>query len=280
MIGWSNLCLLRILFSQGDMTSAEEIIQKMEKTAREFNMPLWLPVQFAAWAARIWLAQDKLEAPSQWVKERGLDIEGDLAYLSEVEFIVFARLLLAQGHIDKAERLLERLQAAAEAGGRVSRLIEILNLKALMFQEANDTDGAVNTLEHALTLAKSGGFIRTFVDEGPPMASLLYETLSKGIAPDYVRRILAAFPDARADQASDLQTQTSEFGWVEPLSKRELEVLQLIAEGFTNQIIAEKLYISQHTVKVHTRNIYSKLGVNNRTQAGARAKTLGILPSE
>ena len=73
------------------------------------------------------------------------------------------------------------------------------------------------------------------------------------------------------------KTQTSEFDWVEPLSKRELEVLQLIADGFTNQEIATRLHISQHTVKVHTRNIYSKLGVNNRTQAGVRAKTLGIL---
>ncbi|MCJ7701824.1 MAG: response regulator transcription factor, partial [Anaerolineales bacterium] len=111
------------------------------------------------------------------------------------------------------------------------------------------------------------------------MARLLYEALSQEIAPDYVRRLLAAFPDSESEQPTSPKTQTPEAEWVEPLSERELEVLQLIAEGLTNQEIASRLYISLNTVKAHTRTIYSKLGVNNRTQAVARARSLGILTS-
>jgi LuxR family maltose regulon positive regulatory protein len=111
------------------------------------------------------------------------------------------------------------------------------------------------------------------------MARLLYEALSRGIAPDYVRRLLAAFPVSEPEQAHPLTPKTPGTEWVEPLSERELEVLQLIAEGLTNQEIAGKLFLSLNTVKVHTRNIYGKLGAHHRAEAVARARVLGILPS-
>ncbi len=110
------------------------------------------------------------------------------------------------------------------------------------------------------------------------MARLLYEVLTRGIAPDYVRRLLAAFPIVEPGHTDPSKTQAPKSELVEPLSERELEVLQLIAEGLTNQEIASRLFLSQNTVKVHTRNIYGKLAVNNRTQAAARAKDLAILP--
>jgi len=130
----------------------------------------------------------------------------------------------------------------------------------------------------ALALAAPGGFIRLFVDEGVPMARLLYEALAHGIEPAYIRRLLAAFPVSEPAQTTASPVSSPESEWVEPLSAREREVLQLIAEGLTNQDVAARLYLSLHTVKVHARNIYAKLGVTSRTQAVAKGKALGILP--
>jgi LuxR family maltose regulon positive regulatory protein len=152
-------------------------------------------------------------------------------------------------------------------------------LRAAAFQAEGDTAQASTTLERALTLAEPGGFIRVFVDEGPPMARLLYEALNRGIAPDYVRRLLAAFPMAEPEKAEPSRAQTAKPELVEPLSERELEVLQLIAEGLTNPEIAARLFLALNTVKTHSRNIYGKLGVHSRTQAVSRARALGLLPS-
>jgi LuxR family maltose regulon positive regulatory protein len=109
------------------------------------------------------------------------------------------------------------------------------------------------------------------------MTRLLYDALSQGIAPDYVHRLLAAFPMAEPEKPEPLRPQDPDSVLVEPLSEREIEVLHLIAEGLTNPEIAARLYLSLNTVKVHTRNIYGKLGVNNRTQALAKGRELGIL---
>jgi LuxR family maltose regulon positive regulatory protein len=179
--------------------------------------------------------------------------------------------------------LLERLLKAAEEGRRMGSAIEILVLQALAHEAQGNIPLALAPLERALALAESEGYVRIFVDEGQPMARLLYEILSRaeapsrGIAPDYVRQLLAAFPDIEPDQIGPPKTQVPKSELVEPLSEREIEVLQLIAEGLTNQEVATRLYLSLHTVKVHARNIYGKLGVKNRTQAVAKGKALGIL---
>ena len=134
-------------------------------------------------------------------------------------------------------------------------------------------------LGQALALAQPGGFVRIFIDEGPPMARLLYEAVTRGIAPDYARRLLSAFPVAEPEQTSPSKTQAPKSELIEPLSERELEVLELIAEGLTNQEIASRLFLALNTVKAHSSNIYGKLGVHSRTQAVARARALGLLPS-
>ena len=133
-------------------------------------------------------------------------------------------------------------------------------------------------IKRALALAEPGGFISIFVDEGPIMASLLYEALSRDIAPDYVQQLLAAFPFAEEEQTERQKSQVPGSVLIEPLSEREIEVLLLIAEGLTNPEIATRLFLSAHTVKVHTRNIYGKLNVHRRAQAIARSQELGLLP--
>jgi LuxR family maltose regulon positive regulatory protein len=279
------MCLIRVQFSKGDLTLAEEIIQKMKNTANESDVPFWFIQQITFWQIRIWLVQEKLEAASQAIAERGLDIDEEFKPLHEIDFfllldyILLARIKISQGRLVEAIGLLQQLIDLAETGGRTPRVIEILMLQALAFQAGGDTIRAMDALEQALTLAEPEGFIRIFVDEGPPMARLLYEALDRGIAPDYVRRLLQAFPLEEPKQVDPSESQVFESGYIEPLSEREIEVLQFIAEGLTNPEIATKLFLSLHTVKTHTRNIYSKLNAHNRTEAVARARAVGILPS-
>ena len=109
------------------------------------------------------------------------------------------------------------------------------------------------------------------------MAHLLYEALAKGIEPAFVGQLLAAFPATDLDSPRSSMPPDVEAGLIEPLSEREIEVLRLIAAGLTNQEVANRLFLSPHTIKVHARNIYGKLGVKNRTEAVARARALGIL---
>ena len=285
MLGWSFMCLIRILITRGDLAEAEDTIQKMEHFARESQIPPWIANQMAAWQARLWLAQDNLGAASKWMRERGLYAGGELTPLPEIDFfslfeyMILARILIVQGQLDETSKLLRHLLMAAEKGGRTSSVIEVLILQALTHQAEGATDEAAGVLEKALNLAEPEGFIRIFVDEGPPMASLLRKALHQGIAPKYVSRLLPAFLGDKPAQAEKTREQSDQSAYYEPLSDREVEVLQCIANGLTNREIADRLYLSLNTVKVHARNIYSKLDVSSRTQATARARVLGILPN-
>ncbi len=238
----------------------------------------------AALKTRVWLAQGRLAEARGWVQEQGLTAHDDLSYLREFEHVTLARVLLAAyKHDDLADHsmleaveLLDRMLKAAQQGGRTGSAIEILVLQALAHEAQGSISPALAPLERALTLAEPEGYVRIFVDEGRPMARLLYEALSRGVRPEYVSQLLAALPVA--EHVTPSRSRGSESDLLEPLSERELEVLQLIAEGLTNREIATRLYLSLHTVKVHARNIYGKLGIKSRTQAVARGKALGILP--
>jgi LuxR family maltose regulon positive regulatory protein len=283
--GWGYLCLSRVLYSRGDMAGVISVARQMDRSTRGSQIPPWVAAEVATWNARSWLAQGKLAAASKWARQRGLSADDPpkqadaFDFFSLNAFVALARILLAHERWDEALGLLSRLLEAAEAGERTSKAIEILGLQALAAQAKGDTGRALEAIENAFVLAEPAGFVQTFVDEGPPMAHLLYEALGRGIAPAYVRRLLAAFPVAEPEQTRSAQPRVAEFDWVEPLSERELEVLQLLAEGLTNREIAARLILSLNTVKGHTRNIYGKLGVHSRTQAVARSRALGILSS-
>jgi LuxR family maltose regulon positive regulatory protein len=284
LYGWSCLCLLRTLFSAADTAAAQALIQKVDGIARNAVLPPWITGRISAWQARLSLAQGDVDAAAQWAEARGLPSTGEpeplsqLDYFGLMDYLLLARIMVAQGRLAAADGLLRKLLDVAEAGGRTSRVIEILNLQALALQAAGSAEALVS-LERALTLAESLGFVRTFVDEGPPMARLLYSAVSRDVAPGYARRLLAAFPTSEPEPAPPAPSPSQESDLLEPLSERELEVLQLVAAGLTNREIASRLYLSLNTVKGHTRNIYGKLGVHSRTQAVARARALGLLLS-
>jgi LuxR family maltose regulon positive regulatory protein len=283
--GQAYLSLARLKQARGDATGASKALQRAEQAVRGWETPE-IAADMAAHRARLWLAQGDLPAANRWMRQSGILTNREPIYLHEFELLTLARVLIAQGSaqrdeqtLHEARELLEHLQQEAEAGGRMGRVMEVLMLQALTLsqksvkgQARGGADNALDALSRALTLAEPEGYVRMFVDEGAPMARLLYEAVAHGIKPEYTGRLLAAFPAVDA-----AQPKLSPSEMVEPLSSRELEVLGLIAEGHSNQEIAAKLHLSLNTVKVHSSNIYSKLGVNSRTQAVAKAKTLGIL---
>jgi LuxR family maltose regulon positive regulatory protein len=270
--------------SLGDLDGALHLLDEAERLYVRTPLPEVHPI--SAMRARIWIRQGRLVEAMGWARERGLSADDDLSYLRELEHITLARLLIAQYKRDRAGdslnaamRLLERLLNAAEEGKRTGSVMEILVLQALAREVQGNIPSALAPLERALTLAEPEGYVRLFVDEGPAMARLLYKALGRGIATGYVRRLLAAFPIAEPEPTGPSTAQARESDLIEPLSERELEVLQLIAEGLTNPEIAARLFLAVNTVKAHTRSMYGKLGVHSRTQAVARARALGILAS-
>ena len=289
--------LAHVRQAQGDIDGVRDAIQKAQHIALKTDALEADDFLVALVQARLWVTQGNLEAAMRWAEERGLvlsqpkgEAEGSekrsdspeseesddffSSRLRKYEHLVLARLLLAQDRPDDALALLEPLLPRMEQQGRKDLVIEIQMLKALAFQAQGDIRQALIALEHALPLAEPGGFVRVFVDEGQPMARLLYQAAARGIAPEYAGKLLAAFPDAEP-AAKPRQPQVE---MIEPLSEREIEVLQLIAEGLSNREIAQKLFLSVNTVKVHTYNIYGKLSVHSRTQAVAQARALDILP--
>jgi LuxR family maltose regulon positive regulatory protein len=190
-----------------------------------------------------------------------------------------ARVHLARGDTRAALAVLEPLRRQAETRNLPDQRLKVMVLQALALHMDGQEDQAVHLLGAALVLAEPGGFIRTFVDEGPPMARLLYETVTRGTASNYARQLLEAFPIAEPKPSAPSALHGPSSALVEPLSERELEVLALLAQGLTNREIASRLFLALNTVKAHTRNIYGKLDVHSRTQAVATARGLGLLPS-
>jgi LuxR family transcriptional regulator, maltose regulon positive regulatory protein len=277
-----RIAMARIREARGDLDGALDLLDEAERLYMSDFPPNVRPI--AALKTRVWVAQGRLAEALDWARERGLSAHDDLGYVREFEHITLARVLLARYKSDREERyiheamgLLERLLQAAEEGGRMGSVIEILVLQALAHEAQGDSPTALVPLERALSLAEPEGYVRIFVDEGRPMARLLYKALSQGVESDYIRRLLAAFPVAESEQTTSSQLRGPESELIEPLSARELEVLQLIAQGLSNRQISERLFLTLSTIKGHNRIIFSKLMVQRRTEAVARARELGLL---
>jgi LuxR family maltose regulon positive regulatory protein len=233
--------------------------------------------------AHLELAQGNLPATLHWAGQSGLSPDdAELPYPREREYLVLARTYIAQGREDPARpflpdalSLLDRLLKDAESKARMGSALEILILRSLALDARGDHKEALAVLERALVLAEPEGYIRLFVDEGAPMLALLQQASRRGIIPNYVTTLLAAFGEP-IDQAA---TRPASYAGslIEPLTEREREVLRLLLEGASNREIARRLVLSINTVKRHIYNICGKLGVQSRMQAVVRARTLNLL---
>jgi LuxR family maltose regulon positive regulatory protein len=269
-----RVAMARIREAEGDLDGTLELFGEAERLYVGDFFPYVRPI--AALVTRVWLAQGRVGEALGWARERGLSAHDDLSYLREFEHITLARVLLARyqserrdGSMLEALGLLERLLQAAEEGKRTGSVIEILVLEALAHQAQGDIPAALVPLSRALSLAEPEGYIRIFVDEGPPMVHLLEAAAKHGIAPNYVRHLLTATASAE-DRTPVTQVL------LEPLSERELQVLRLLGTAMSGPEMAGELVVSLNTLHTHTKNIYSKLGVNNRRAAIRRAEELEL----
>jgi len=261
----------RVQQAQGQMPDSSEALRQAEELARGPGVPLATAYRIAEFRVRQWLQQANLEAAARWVRQQALDPGDVFSYPQQIAHLNLARILTAQNRLEVALSLMERLLAQFESLGQMGRVLELLLLQALALVAKDDTPAALVALARALALGEPEGYLRVFLDEGASMAELLRHAGSRGIAPQYVARLLSEFNrggDAAADSRQPL---------IEPLTDRERQVLRLLAQGFSNQAIADQLVIAVGTVKTHTASLYRKLGVASRTQAVARATQLGLL---
>jgi len=265
----SLVFLARLKWAQGDAAGAREILTRAEHDARERNFALRLP-EIASAQAALALAQ------------------GDIATAARLaenlkQPLLQARVLLAQGNAHDALIALDAYRQFVESKAWQDETLKVLALQAVALNANKGREKGLEQLGKALAMAEPAGFIRLFFDEGEPMRLLIANfRLQIKDQPDekrllnYADKLLTAFAHSKNIVKSEIKNQKSEI-IVEPLSARELEILQLIAQGHSNQEICERLFLALSTVKGHNRVIFDKLQVKNRTEAVARARALGLI---
>jgi ATP/maltotriose-dependent transcriptional regulator MalT len=274
-----QVALSRVRRARGDTEGALKLAREAERLARESGAPQAI-VDAVLWKARLHLMRNELQAAASDL-ERVSDVGDVPRSTRESERISQVRLLVAREDYDEALQLLDNLRGDAEAADGRGSAIEILKLLALVLRAKDEKSRAIDFMGQVLALAEPEGYVRTFVDEGPPMLVLLSETLearqqgrldpANKVPAHYLRKLLAAL------EGDDSGTMSPAEGLPEPLSARELEVLQLIAAGKSNRRIASELFVSVGTVKTHLNNVYRKLDAHSRTQALARARELNLI---
>lgn len=265
----------RLNIAQGNLETALHLLGEAEQ--HMVLLPVLLKQPLSAMKAHVWIRQGKLDLAQRWAHLQGLSPQADITYLQEYDYVMLARLQLATYREQPSDplrvsthKLLARLQQMSADNKRHSHLIEVLILKALLYDAHQEPTLALDTLQQVLKLAELEGHIRPFVDEGQPMAHLLRRAANQHIMPNYTRRLLLAFDNPTSPNPTEQPL-------IEALSDREFDVLRLLHTDLSGPEIAHALFISLSTMRTHTRNIYSKLGVNNRRAAVRRATELALL---
>ncbi len=278
----------RLALLRGDKDQWLRVLAELEQLGQQVNAERSV---CSAWLerARVATLEGRLEAAEQAL--RAVDLYGgwealDTAgHASDIErpSIARRRLEIAQGQHAQALAALDPAIAAATAHQRYWRLIKLRILRAAALDGLARHEDALQEITEALRLASHEGFLRTFLDEGEGIAALVRSWASAhqaqaatlGIAPQFVTRLLAKLPGAPVVNDAEPALVA---GLSDSLTTRELEVLQMLSAGLRNRAIAEKLFLSELTVKSHLRKINTKLGAQNRTEAVAIGRTRGLIP--
>lgn len=263
-----HLHLARLRRAQGDLAGAQVALD----TAATFTaqgVPAWVEPLLIAERVRLYLDQGAITKARHALASRGTDIEAVAGAVREALPLIRARLLLHQGRSADARAFLDNIIASAEQSGRQGRVIEALILRTLACAALNDEAAARDDLQRALAMAEPEGYVRIFLDAGARLARLLHR-----IGSAYAGRLLEAFPSSVRARVANLTESP------EPLTDRERDVLRLMARGLTYRQIASELVVSVNTVRYHIKSLYSKLQVNSRTLALARAHELHLFEED
>jgi LuxR family maltose regulon positive regulatory protein len=266
--------------ARGDVDEALSLLEEAERVYVPDFKPDVHPVH--ATRARLLIAQRRLEEARAWADDHRLQPSDTLTYVREYEHITLAMLLLAGNRSPTATGLaqtrsfLTRLHDASQAGGRFGALLEVTMLQACAALAGGDHHDAADHLRLALRLSAPERFVRPFTDHAADLPRLVALLTPEEQRTPWVRTLCAACSSGRSATAPT-QTKASRQSLVVPLSERELEVLRLLATDLSGPELARHLVVSLNTVRTHTRNVYSKLGVNGRRAAVTRARELDLL---
>jgi len=253
--------------TRGDEAQARLMLDELTQVLLEMNQLQFAP-EVEAFRARLALLRGDVSTAVYWAWAKTDNQPARMPlWFWEGSELTRAKVLIAQGtdaSRQEAAALLDTCRQYAEETGNVWLLIQYWSLLALLEQAQGQQGAALAAAEQAVRLAEPGGYLRLFVELGAAMADLLALLAARGVAPDYLGRILPLFPVAPALEP-------------EALTRREQEILALLQEGMSDREISARLVLSVLTVKKHNHHIYRKMGVNNRLAAIAKARTLNLL---
>jgi LuxR family transcriptional regulator, maltose regulon positive regulatory protein len=276
-LAWAYHMKMFYLIAQGDLLAADTAGQEADQLPQLTELPARVLSGISALKVLICVRLGKLDEAEQHLKKRGIWTGSKIRYPYHREFQSLAALLIAKGDLVNAETLIESMIDWAEATKQYRTLICARVLQSLACAAQKDMQKALQSLGLAMDLAEPEGYFQTILEVGRPIIPLLYEAVQKGLHPGFSTRLLTGFKETRPNPLVTSDTQKRQSDILTPLRVREIEVLKLVAGGQTNKEIANKLHISLRTVKFHMTCIFTKLGVDNRVQAVAKAKILGIL---